>query len=316
MSRNLALNVVLATGSFLMLVASVVVVWRGSPTASLAQGGSARPSAREAKLESELRQRDVEIAALRSEVEHLKMLLDGERKPAEPVAARPAEPDAAANAPPKATSGIAAAVRLLQEAWPDRYGKLTAEEAAALTEVDLRGTKITDDDLALLASLPSLQTLCLQHTSVTDAGLAYVGGLSHLTTLDLRETQITGAGVRQLSALGLTALHLTDTKVTGEELHWLPPMPNLQILKLNRLKFGDDAIADLALFPAVRHLELDGTAITDAGLRHLLAQNSALQRIELRYTSITSKAVEELRSNYPDVELVLDQGLGSVYRTR
>ena len=316
MSRNLALNVVIATGSVLMLVASVVVVWRGSPIASLADGGSASPSAREVQLESELQQRDLEIAALRSEVDRLTMLLAEERQPAEPVASTQLTSDRAASAPPKASAGIAAVVSMLQAAWPDRYGKLTAEEAASLTEVDLRGTKVTDDDLALLASLPSLKTLCLQHTAVTDAGLAYLGRLSQLSTLDLRETQVTGAGVRQLPALGLTALHLTDTKVTGEELHWLPPMPNLQILKLNRLNFGDDAIGDLALFPAVRHLELDGTAISDTGFRQLLAQNSALRRIEIRNTPVTLKAVEDLRGRYPNVEFALSSGEVSAYVLR
>ena len=309
MSRNLALNVVLAAGSAVLLAAAVVIVWRGSPPETPRDTGSVSPSARVAELQAELQQREVELAALRADADRLRMSLDEQRTAAEPTAPQPeAEKSdrAAASAAPKPATGVAAAVDCLRTALPDKYGKLTAEEAAALTELDLRGAQITDADLALLSSLPSLQSLILRGTAVTDAGLAHLRGMTQLTALDLRGTRVTGAGIQQLSSLGLTALHLTDTKVSGQDLHWMLPMPSLQTLKLNRLDFGDGAVADLARFPAVRHLELDGTSITDIGLRQLLAQNSALQRIELRGTPVTLDAIGELRSAYPNVEFVID----------
>jgi hypothetical protein len=111
-------------------------------------------------------------------------------------------------------------------------------------------------------------------------------------------------------AAELTALHLTDTRVTGQDLHWLPSMPNLLTLKLNRLAIGDDAVADLGLFPSVQHLEIDGTAITDHGLRTLLAQNSALQRVELRYSAVTPQGLAQLQQAYPNVQLVSAESSG------
>jgi len=315
MSRNLALSVSFAVGSFVLLVASVVVVWRGAPAETGHTGSAVSPSAREAELASKLAQRDVEIAALRSDVDRLTLSLGEQRTVAEPVAAAEQEtpPGIAESAAPKAATDVAA---LLRSALPDRYGQLTAEEAAALTTLDLRGAAITDADLALIATLPSLQTLNLSGTAVTDAGLAYLRNSPQLSVLDLRGTQVTGAGVGQLPALALTALHLTDTKVTGEALHWLPPMPNLQTLKLNRLAFGDDAVGDLALFPAVRHLELDGTALSDVGLSKLLAQNTALKRIEIRGTSVTPDAVAQFRNTYPNVEFVIEDGAGLAHFAR
>jgi hypothetical protein len=46
------------------------------------------------------------------------------------------------------------------------------------TLVSLSGTKITDDELALLEPLTKLQTLILTSTPITDAGLVHLEGLN------------------------------------------------------------------------------------------------------------------------------------------
>lgn len=311
MSRNLALNVTLAVGSSLLLATALMVVCRGPQSEGVSGRGPVLSSAREAELEQSLQQRELEIDALRAEVNRLQNSIAKVRTPYEPPAAVTAEVPIAGDptARPKPTTAIDGAVAFLRAALPDRFANLTTEQAAALTELDLRDAKVTDDALALVASLPSLQNLCLRGTEVTDAGLAHLRGMTQLAALDLRGTAITGAGVSQLPSLGLTALHLTDTHVTGDDLHWFPTMPNLRTLKVNRLTLGDAAIGDLALFPSVQHLEMDGTAISDVGLRQLLAQNPALQRIELRSTAVSPDAIRELRSAYPNVELVQDEGV-------
>lgn len=311
MSRSLALNVTLAAGSSLVLAAALVVVCRGPQSERVSDSSTVLSNAREAQLEQSLHQRELEIEALRSELSRLQNPIDEVRTPYEPPApVKPEVPQAErGTAQPKPTTGIDGAVAFLRNALPDRFANLTLEEAAALTELDLRDAKVTDDALALLSSLPSLTNLGLRGTEVTDAGLAHLRGMTQLTALDLRGTVITGAGVSQLPSLGLTSLHLTDTHVTADDLRWFPTMPNLRTLKLNRLTLGDDVIGDLALFPSVQHLEMDGTAISDVGLRQLLAQNPALQRIELRSTLVSPEAVRELRGTYPNVELVQDEGV-------
>jgi hypothetical protein len=196
------------------------------------------------------------------------------------------------------------AVRMLQKTLPKQFGKLTPEEAEAITTLDLRGASITDADLALLSALPNLATLSLHGTAITDAGLAYLRDVKKLTSIDLRATTVTGSGIALLPTERIESLHLTDTQVKGDELRWLPPMPKLQVLKLNRLDMDDTALVVCAGMPALQHVELDGTKISDDGLRRLLRDNRGLRRVELRETPVTKATIEELSALYPGVELV------------
>jgi hypothetical protein len=60
-----------------------------------------------------------------------------------------------------------------------------------LSELDLRGTKVTDVGLKELAKLPNIAKLDLSYTQVTDAGLRDLAKLQNLKELDLRSTQAT-----------------------------------------------------------------------------------------------------------------------------
>ncbi len=218
-----------------------------------------------------------------------------------------------ASALDSAARGLASAVDFLRAALPERFGNLTLEEAVALVDLDLRGARVTEADLVHLAALPALESVSLYGTAITDSGLVHLYPLPHLRSIDLRGTAVTAAGVSFLPAYGLEALHLTDTQVTGRDLRSFPAMPNLNKLKLNRLEFGDEDVMDLALFPNVAHLELDGTKITDDGLGMLLAQNPALARVELRSTGVSPEGITRLHEAYPGVELVIDEGQAAMY---
>lgn len=207
---------------------------------------------------------------------------------------------------------LAAAVKFLRAALPERFGKLTAEEAAALTVLDLHGAQVSDADLALLAAMPALETVNLRGTQVTDAGLIELRALPNLAALDLRATHVSGAGLPLLPADRLLALHLTDTQVKGQDLWRLPAMRKLEVLKLNGLDVADSSLADLPFLPSLRHLEIDRTTVTSDGLSRLLAEHAELRRIELRDTSVTQEALALLQQQYPEVELVHDSGVPGV----
>jgi ribosomal protein L15 len=218
--------------------------------------------------------------------------------------AEPRDADAVLS-PPTSPSRRTRPRQWLRRVLPDTFGKLTNAEAAALAELDLRDARIRDEDLRYLAGFPSLRTLILRGTSITDAGIAYLGSLP-LESLDLRSTAVSGRSLAQLPASSLVALHLTDTEVTGADLARLPPMPRLATLKLNSLPVDDAALESLAIYPMLRHVELDRTSLTDGGLRRLLQLHPQLTRIEARGTQVTRDAVGELRSLYPDCEIVFE----------
>ena len=191
---------------------------------------------------------------------------------------------------------------------PERFGDLTLAEVAALTELDLRGLEVTDADLARLSAFPNLERLGLRGTPITDDGLAHLSHLVGLAFVDLRATAVSGQGLGYLPR-GLEALHLTDTRVLGSDLHALPPMPYLNQIKLNRLEVDDAALDLLAGYPALSHVELDGTQITGDGLHQLLYTNPELTRLEIRGTEVSAEALNELRQLYPNCEFVQDSGI-------
>jgi hypothetical protein len=83
-------------------------------------------------------------------------------------------------------------------------------------ELDLGGVKVTDEQLANVASLSNLTLLNLSQAPVGDAALEHVVGLEKLTTLNLYGTHITDAGVAKLTQLkDLKQIYLSGTGVTA-----------------------------------------------------------------------------------------------------
>lgn len=196
------------------------------------------------------------------------------------------------------------AVVFLRALLPERFGHLTNEEAKGLTTLDLGGAKLRDGDLAHLAALPALDSVSLRGSDVTDAGLTDLRSVTKLKSVDLRATKATDLGVLALPTERLEALHLTDSAVNARDLLWLPAMPKLQVFKLNGLAMTDEALAGLDFLPALRHIEVDRTAVTNEGLRRFLDRNPAVQRVELRETGVTREAIAEFSQSHPGVELV------------
>ena len=180
MSRRNAFVVLLALGLVVVIAITFLVPHRSDRTRAAAS--VARPPTPDASVAPA-------EPALAVPPELVAPTLDVER--AEPRVAA-SEPNAFA--PPS----IDEAAAFLRRVLPDRYGKLTREEAAALTALDLRGAQITDADLALLAGLPALAIVSLRGTAVTDAGLEHLKELTQLKHLYLWQTKTTEAGVAKL----------------------------------------------------------------------------------------------------------------------
>jgi hypothetical protein len=82
-------------------------------------------------------------------------------------------------------------------------------------DVDLRGTKVTDDDLAALGIMKGIYTLNLSFTAVTDKGVAHLAGNSDLAGLNLAGTKVTDAAVAALCRIpSLSTLNIAQTALT------------------------------------------------------------------------------------------------------
>jgi uncharacterized coiled-coil DUF342 family protein len=187
-------------------------------------------------------------------------------------------------------------------------------------EADLSGTKVTNDDLALLDGLSSLRVLSLASTRVADAGLTHLEGLAELRKLNLYDTQTTDAGLASLRGLtrlqtlclattkvsdkglahlkglvNLQALSLTNTQTTNDGLVHLQGLVNLQTLHLSTTKVTDEGLAHLKGLSQLRTLHLNNTAVSGACLAHLKGMPS-LQELQLSYTRINDQGLAYLKA--------------------
>ncbi len=87
-----------------------------------------------------------------------------------------------------------------------------AEQVYAL---NLAGSQVSNEGLAVLTNLKNLGRLHLENSTVTDAGLSHIAKLERLEYLNLYGTGITDAGIAQLKGLKhLENLYLWKTKVS------------------------------------------------------------------------------------------------------
>lgn len=193
----------------------------------------------------------------------------------------------------------------LRQLHPDRFATMTIDELRAITSLELRGTATIDEDLRRIAALPNLTALNLRGTAITDAGLWHLARRTNLKMLELRGTAVTGPGLAALP-FGLEHVDLTDTQLGPTGFHTLPTLPNLITLKLNRLPVRDADLEVLVRWPRLHHLEIDGTAVGEQGLRRLLALHPGIARIEARGLSLSEEFQSELRARYPGLDLVTD----------
>jgi hypothetical protein len=150
-----------------------------------------------------------------------------------------------------------------------------------LESLDAGFAQITDVGLDRLTSLPNLKELVIGGNKLTDTGLQALRQLPSLTSLSLGGAQRTDSGLWSISLteLGLDSiatlkalreLRLDGMPVTARWLAKLKVLNQIERLSLQGCKrVGDDAAPLLAVWPALRVLDLKGTAVTEKNLADL-----------------------------------------------
>jgi internalin A len=119
-------------------------------------------------------------------------------------------------------------------------------EFPRLRHLDLKGSHVSDGQLAHLAGCTELDRLNLSNTTIGDAGLLHVAALTKLKSLELHNTAVTDAGLARLTDLkNLTGLVLSKTQITDAGLIHLAGLPELQFLGLKDTQVTDAGVENL-----------------------------------------------------------------------
>jgi hypothetical protein len=175
-----------------------------------------------------------------------------------------------------------------------------------ITEVSLSGSKVTDDDLKLLARLPQLKKIHLNATQISDAGLKALAPLKQLEFLNVMGTRITDAGLAEVSRLTrLQEIWLSSTGVTDAGLKHLVGLPDLGVVYLDSTEVSDAGLKELAKLPKLWDLRLDRSRVTDAGMKELAAFPE-LQMLSLNDLPLTDEGIKHLAGHKKLWFLMLD----------
>jgi internalin A len=187
-----------------------------------------------------------------------------------------------------------------------------------LVDLDLRFRHL-DEIATHFKSLPKLERLALHGSDLTDKGLAEISNVKSLKLLDIRQTSVTNEGLKSIQRIdGLMRLDVTDTRVTVDGLVALAPLKKLNDLRVLRWRGADGIVNDRSLSVLrkihllhalflmagkqasrpesandVTSIDLEGTGVTDAGLRELQDFGN-LRELNLFDLSVTDDGVKEL----------------------
>lgn len=179
-------------------------------------------------------------------------------------------------------------------------------------------SRVTDDDLAALATVPNLDRLEFYADRVSSSGLKHLTGASKLASLELWDGKFVDDDLRVLSQLplqqlglyrctgitdqavehftempNLSGLNLFGTSVTGKCLQQLPAT-QMTALDIRKTGIGPDDLHHLQRFTNLTYICLPHEA-TDESLQYLSGL-TRLKILPLQDTSITGAGLKHLSS--------------------
>jgi hypothetical protein len=188
-----------------------------------------------------------------------------------------------------------------------------------LKSLNVRGTRIADDTLAIVSQLTQLEALDIANTNVSDAGLENLAPLTHLKHLALGRTRVdesTLAMLRLLSTLESLDLSGPRGAVRNQRGRTSGPLPDavvsaiadlkeLRVLKLGHSAIDAAGLRKLAVLGKVEKLGLECCPrVDDAALRELAAWKS-LKFLDVQETKTTSDGIATLKSALPGVQILI-----------
>lgn len=179
-----------------------------------------------------------------------------------------------------------------------------------IKRISLRNCVRSDDDLARFGSVvcgyrtqPDL--IDLEGTPIQGVGFRAWGGHG-IDEVNLNRTKLDDEGLKWLSQVPINRLHLDNTRITDAGTTWF--QTRLHALTINETATGDKTLANMARYGGAANLlelEMDGTDVTDEGLKHIEAFPQ-LRRLSLNQTQVTQAGVRLVNRLRPNCAVIID----------
>ncbi|MFT5327538.1 MAG: putative small secreted protein [Planctomycetaceae bacterium] len=159
------------------------------------------------------------------------------------------------------------------------------EAAAAITEVDMHGARVSATGLSYLSKLPNLESLDASSTRIGEDSLVAIGQSQSLRSINLSNSDASDRVVGELSKIPhLQTLNLANTRISTDAARSLGEMRELTDLSLMGTA-TDQMVAGLTALP-IRRLDLSRSQITNASLPILL-QIPTLESLNVDWCPVT-----------------------------
>jgi Leucine-rich repeat (LRR) protein len=159
------------------------------------------------------------------------------------------------------------------------WGLEQLARCTTLKRVNLDSRHVGDVGVAHISSLPNLEVLDLFGAAVTDVGCGSIARATSLKSLEVCSGAVTDAGVRHLRTLtGLRHLSLSQNwKVGNSSIPTILNLSGLTALNLSQSRVTSSAVVSLGCLPDLLVLSLAGTRVRRAAVEKLQSMKSDLE---------------------------------------
>jgi hypothetical protein len=201
----------------------------------------------------------------------------------------------------------------LQVLKVNNTGSISAQDYAALKNIkklsvlDISHTLSGDSVTPILATLP-ITVLDIQSTQFTDEGLAYVAKIQTLEELNVSFTRVTGDGFKVFRSHDLKLLTAGGTNFGVRGLQAIKGMNNLESLSLYQCGIIGTLkeMNVFGTFPNLKHLNLGKNGVSDLGMKTLFVRCKDLEELNVSHNiGVTNKGLVFLKNHKKLKRLIL-----------
>jgi len=181
---------------------------------------------------------------------------------------------------------------------------LPGGNATAAEPIDLVEYLTLDDDSLTPVTRHDLTNLCLTRCRLTPTTLARIAPQHSLQWLDLTALAVTAVDLTRLcpQADHLKQLSLEATAIDDAIATWISGAAALEELDLSWTKAGDTVLSALPHAAPIETLWLTGSNVSDASI-DVIGNFKSLRRLDVQRTAVTEAGRARLRMLRPDVAL-------------